>query len=220
MQNIVIGITGGSGSGKTYLTKKISKFATWETRTISLDSYYKNLPHLSMEEKAAFNYDHPDSIDRQLLVKDLDAIIANQPITPPLYDFNTSSRVGIEDTIRPTRIIFLEGLFLLCMNEVYSRLALTVFLESDEHIRFKRRLLRDVNERGRSIESILKKMNTFVIPMHNLYIEPYKQKADIIIYNNNGNIKLEARRIADLITKRFLTTAKEKSESVVLEASP
>jgi uridine kinase len=201
--NKIIGICGGSGSGKTTLAQKLKNELHENSLLLSLDSYYRNLKGLSLSQKELFNYDEPSAFDLELLTNDLDKLAKGIAITPPCYDFKTSTRIGFEGPVESQRIIILEGLFLLSLEEIRERLDLSIFLNVDQDIRLERRLSRDVRERGRSVESVIKRMTEVVFPMHDLHIEPFKDKAHLIICNNHAVLDVEAVRIANIIDKRF-----------------
>ena len=196
----VIGISGGSGSGKTYFCHKLIN--NINGCVISQDAYYKDFKELSLGEKKKINFDHPSSIDSDLLCNDLDKLIKGQAIDCPVYDFKTSSRLNIKNTILASNIILLEGLFLFCIEELFQKLDLSIFLDVNEDVRITRRLNRDLKERGRSIEDTKAKLNDYVLPMHDIFIEPYKTKADFSIKNNNTDLKQEAQRLTGVIKKR------------------
>ena len=180
---LIIGIAGGSGSGKTFLTKKI--FRSFKTKCVVIhqDSYYKDLSHLGMKERISNNYDHPNSIDIKLLIKDVKTLISGQSILQPLYDFSNHTRKQKYLTVTPKPIIIVEGVLIFHFKELANLLLLKIFLDIDPDIRFIRRLKRDVKERKRQVKDICKQYLNFVKPMHELFVEKTKYNSDIVLKN-------------------------------------
>lgn len=204
MKNLLIGITGGSGSGKTFLAYKLlNAFGADRAMVLSSDSYYKDLAHLTAEEKTKVNFDHPEAMDKDLFVSDIDKLASGRAIQQPIYDFKTSGRAGYGPDVEAKEIIIVEGLFLFCLEDIFKRLDLSIFLEVDEDIRLERRIHRDVRERGRTLVSVIEKMNKYVLPMHAIHIEPFKEKAQMVINNNRANLDVASERLKGVITKRF-----------------
>ena len=180
---LIIGIAGGSGSGKTFLTKKI--FRSFKTKCVVIhqDSYYKDLSHLGMKERISNNFDHPNSIDIKLLIKDVKTLISGQSILQPLYDFSNHTRKQKYLTITPKPIIIVEGVLIFHFKELANLFLLKIFLDIDPDIRFIRRLKRDVKERKRQVKDICKQYLNFVKPMHELFVEKTKYNSDIVLKN-------------------------------------
>ena len=180
---LIIGIAGGSGSGKTFLTKKI--FRSFKTKCVVIhqDSYYKDLSHLGMKERISNNFDHPNSIDIKLLIKDVKTLINGQSILQPLYDFSNHTRKQKYLTITPKPIIIVEGVLIFHFKELANLFLLKIFLDIDPDIRFIRRLKRDVKERKRQVKDICKQYLNFVKPMHELFVEKTKYNSDIVLKN-------------------------------------
>lgn len=178
----IVGIAGGSGSGKTTFAKKVVQGLEKQSCIIHMDSYYKDtLPkHINQ------NYDHPDAFDWDLLLSHLEKLKNDQEIYSPIYDFKTNSRSERCDIISPMPIIFIEGIYALYLKEVRELLDLKSFIQVEADIRLSRRLNRDFRERGRSYESIIKQYYETVRPMHNKYIEPQKDHADFIVGEENS----------------------------------
>jgi len=186
---LIVGIAGGSGSGKTTFSKKISNKKNIFSKNVNivhLDSYYLNqLPkHLKMNQ-SEYNFDHPDAFDWQLLVKHLNVLKKGGTIEVPHYDFTTSSRTKKATTIGPLNAVLFEGIYALWNPAVRAMLDVKVFLKVDADIRFIRRLHRDVKERGRSLDGIIRQYYDTVRPMHREFIEAAEQYADIVVGEEN-----------------------------------
>lgn len=185
---LIIGVAGGSASGKTSVSKILVE--TFSEQTITLlrqDDYYNDQSHMTMEERVRTNYDHPLSMDNQLLVNHLKELIQGNPVEKPVYDYANHTRSYKAETIHPTKIIIVEGLFVLEDVAIRELLDIKVFVKTDDDIRFIRRLLRDTEERGRSIESVISQYTESVKPMHEQFIEPSKKYADIIVPEGKTN---------------------------------
>jgi uridine kinase len=184
---VIVGIAGGSASGKTTLAKRIIEILGEDHISfIGHDSYYKNLDHLSMEDRAKNNFDHPDSLDTALLIKHLQLLKAGKTIQVPTYDFNTHTRTMVSTTIEPRKVILVDGILIFAESELVQLMDLKIFVDTDDDIRLIRRIQRDTIERGRTTESIIEQYLRTVRPMHDLYVEPSKRKADIILPAGDG----------------------------------
>lgn len=179
----IIGIAGGSGSGKTTFAEKIlSKVNLPDITLLTMDSYYlPELPNSLLTQKGSFNYDHPAAFDWELLHTHLSELKRGNSIEAPIYDFSTGLRKRETHTIEPKGILIFEGIFTLFDIEIRSTLDIMVFLHVDADIRFTRRLNRDVKERGRTLESVIEQYYETVRPMYQKYLDPQKQYADFII---------------------------------------
>lgn len=176
----LVGIAGGSGSGKTTFAKKIQTSTKCPVHIIHMDSYYLNKIDVKTASGQS-NYDHPEAFDWELLTKHLMALKNSENIEVPCYDFVTNSRLKETEMVSPTQVIILEGIFSLYQEQIRSLFDLKCFLHVDADIRFMRRLHRDVKERGRTIESIMGQYIETVRPMHLKYLEPQKYHADFIV---------------------------------------
>lgn len=206
---IIIGIAGGSASGKTSIAKRLKNVfeESQSVVIIRLDDYYKCQDHLPMEERTKTNYDHPFAFDMDLLVDHLDALTNGQSIKKPTYDYVNHTRAKETETIHPCDVIVLEGLFVLEDEMLRSRLDMKIFVDTDADIRFIRRLKRDVRERGRTLESVVEQYTQTVRVMHNLFIEPSRRHADIIIPEGGHNvvaIDLLVTKISSIIDSNVL----------------
>lgn len=200
----IIGITGGSASGKTSISRQIDEaFSnTNSVVTIRLDDYYKNLDHLTLEQRQQVNFDHPDAFDMDLLIEHLKKLKNYEAISKPTYDFVEHTRSKVVETIQPVDVIILEGLFVLQNPTLRELCDIRVFVDTDSDIRFIRRLVRDVKKRGRTVDSIVNQYTTTVKAMHDAFIEPSKRYADIIIPEGGKNyiaINLIINQITSLI---------------------
>ncbi len=185
---LVIGIAGGTGSGKTTVVKKIiDMLPAGEVVVIPQDSYYKDSGHLPLEERLELNFDHPDSIDTCLLVKQIKALKEGKPIEQPIYSYLTCTRSTETIHIAPKPIIIIEGILIFCYPELRKLMDIKVFVDADADDRLGRVICRDIIERGRSIDKVLERYDKTVKPMHLQFIEPTKRYADIIIPQGGHN---------------------------------
>ena len=186
---IFIGITGGSGSGKTTVVKKIKTAIPSKSLTvIEQDSYYKDQSNLSYHERCKTNYDHPFAFDNDLLIKHLEDLAIGNTIAKPMYDYEIHNRKEETITVQPRDIIVLEGILIFYDQRVRDLLDIKIFVDTDSDIRLVRRITRDMNERGRSIDSVLNQYMQTVRPAHEQFIEPTKKYADIIIPEGGHNL--------------------------------
>lgn len=200
----MIGICGGTGSGKTTITRRVVE-ALPENNAVVLshDWYYKGRHELSVEERAQLNYDHPDSIDTPLLVGHLQRLRAGEAIERPTYDFATHSRLPEVVRIEPRPAIIVEGILIFESASLRELMDVKIFVDTDADIRFIRRLKRDVNKRGRTVESVVDQYTATVRPMHLEFVEPSKRFADVIIPeggHNDVGIDLVIQKIRSLIS--------------------
>jgi len=194
---IIVGIAGGSGSGKSSISRYIANYYNHQDNIIELDSYYHDLKHLSMSDRGRNNFDHPDAIDFDLMIKHLNKLIDGKEILVPIYDYKNHVRTEQFKKIKANKIIILEGLFALLKKEIRKLVNIKVFIETDEETRLKRRIKRDIKYRRRTYDSVIKQYNETVKPMYDNYIEPTKEYADIIIQRGVKNTVA----IDQLITK-------------------
>ena len=182
MKPTVIGIAGGTGSGKTFLTKKILEMSvTKDIVVIEQDAYYKDLSHMPYEKRVKHNFDHPDSIDLDLFESQLLQLIKGEEINIPIYDFSKHIRANKTKKITYSSIIIVEGIFVLYYLNLRKLYTVRIFMATPEEVRFQRRMARDIEERGRTPESVKLQYESTVLPMHEKYVEPSKVHADLII---------------------------------------
>ena len=185
---VVIGIAGGSGSGKTSVTNAIYEvYKEHAVIVIEQDYYYKNQSHLEMEERLKTNYDHPLAFDTDLLIEHIHQLLNRQAIEKPIYDYALHTRAKDSIIVEPQDVIILEGILVLEDERLRKLMDIKLFVDTDSDLRIIRRILRDINERGRSIESVVEQYLSVVRPMHNQFIEPTKRYADIIIPEGGQN---------------------------------
>lgn len=185
---VVIGVAGGSGSGKTSVTKSIEKrFPDKSILVIEQDYYYKNQSHLSFEERLKTNYDHPLAFDNDLLIEHINKLLQNKPIDKPVYDYKMHTRSEKVIPVEPKEVIIIEGILILEDLRLVDLMDIKVFVDTDADIRIIRRLLRDIKDRGRTLDSVIDQYVNNVRPMHLQFVEPTKRYADIIIPEGGQN---------------------------------
>lgn len=188
MRPVVIGIAGGTGSGKTTVARSVyDRVGKDRIEWISHDSYYRSFEGLSAEERHHINFDHPDSLETELLVRHLDVLSKGAMVEVPIYDFNTHSRRAETQRVEPRKVIIVEGILVLAEAELRKRIDIKLFVDTPPDIRFVRRLMRDIKARGRSVESVIEQYVTTVRPMHEEFVEPSKRHADLIIPEGGEN---------------------------------
>ena len=209
MKPLLIGIAGGSASGKTTIAQCL-KAEFEQTRSVVIireDDYYKDQSQKTMAERVKTNYDHPFAFDHALMIEQIDALLAGQAIEKPVYDFVQHTRSTVTEVIEPCDVVVLEGLFVLEEPELRKRLNIKVYVDTDADIRFIRRLLRDVEERGRTLQSVVNQYTETVRVMHEQFIEPSKRYAAVIIPEGGSNvvaIDLLKTKISSIISPNML----------------
>ena len=189
MKPVIIGIAGGTGSGKTTVARAIyDRVGKERIEWISHDSYYRNFEGLNPEEKHHINFDHPDSLETELLARHVDVLCKGSAVEVPIYDFTTHSRTLDTHRVEPRKVIILEGILVLAEPELRKRIDIKLFVDTPPDIRFMRRLMRDIKTRGRSVESVIEQYMTTVRPMHEEFVEPSKRYADLIIPEGGENL--------------------------------
>ena len=205
-KTILIGIAGGTGSGKTSVANAIlAEFSPSEVILIQQDSYYKDLKHLHIDERATVNFDHPDAVDFNELGEDLQSIIAGETAKIPIYDFNTHTRTHETLTIGNHHIIVLEGILALFDEKIRNMMDIKLYVDTPDDIRIIRRIKRDINKRGRTFESVIEQYYNTVRPMHQQFVEPSKKYANIIIpegAHNKVAIDIIRTKIVSILLER------------------
>jgi uridine kinase len=187
-KSVIIAVAGGSASGKTTVVDKIiEKFDSKDVTVIKHDDYYKDQSHMSLEERYQVNYDHPFSLDNDLMYQDILTLIKGDSITKPTYDFEAHTRSDVTEVVHPTKIIILEGILIMEDERIRDLCDIKLFVEADDDLRFIRRLQRDMEERGRSLKSVIDQYLSTVKPMHFAFIKPTKRYADVIIPNDKDH---------------------------------
>ena len=203
MKPFVIGIAGGTGSGKTTVARRIYESLGLDSAIfLDQDSYYRDLSHLSLEQRRQVNFDHPDSLDNDLLVAQLSALVAGQPITKPTYDFAEHTRASATVRVLPREVILVEGILLFVEPRLRDLFDLKIFVDTEADVRFIRRLRRDAEQRGRAVGQIIDQYLGTVRPMHFEFVEPSKRYADVILPrggNNRPGIEVIAARVRERI---------------------
>ena len=192
MKTFIIGVAGGSGSGKSTVTEQIINSVGLDNVSVVLqDHYYLDRSHLSIQERDRINFDHPDALDWSLMKSQLNDLYNGLPIQIPEYDFTTHTRRHVTNTILPAKVIIVEGIFALFDSDMCNQMSLRIFVDTATDIRLMRRLKRDIAERGRTVDSVLKQYSQFVRPMYRKFVEPTKRKAHIIIPHGSNKAALE-----------------------------
>lgn len=185
---MTIGIAGGTGSGKTTITRQLTQRFGGDVSVVFHDNYYKSHDDITYKERARLNYDCPDAFDTWLLVRDLKALKRGEPIECPLYDYTIHNRAKETITIRPAPVVLIEGILVLQSEALRDQMDIKIFVDTDADVRILRRIVRDVRDRGRSLESVVNQYLGTVKPMHEMYVEPSKRFADIIIPEGGHNL--------------------------------
>lgn len=186
---IVIGVAGATGAGKTTVVQAIvDRLNNQDVIIIQHDSYYKDRSHLSLIEREGINYDHPDALETQLLIKHIKKFTSGLKVEIPIYDFATHTRKKEEETVGPAKAVIVEGIFIFSTHTLRNLMDIKIFVDTSDDIRFIRRLQRDTKERGRSIGSVINQYMETVRPMHIEFVEPSRKYADIIIPEGHNHM--------------------------------
>lgn len=185
---LIIGVAGGSGSGKTTVVNLIcNHFGNENILRLEHDSYYRDLKHLVFEDRLKQNFDHPSSLETDLLIRHLEALVKGYPVQVPQYDFAHHIRKEEHTTVQPTPVILIDGILIFSEPELRALMDVKIFVDTDDDVRLLRRIQRDISERDRSLDSVLFQYETFVRPMHLKFVEPSKRYADVIIPHGGKN---------------------------------
>ncbi len=189
MRPVIIGIAGGTGSGKTTVARAIyDRVGKDKIEWISHDSYYRDFDGLSVEERHHINFDHPDSLETELLARHLDVLVKGSSVEIPIYDFTTHARKIETHRVESRKVIIVEGILVMYEPELRKRIDIKLYVDTPADIRFVRRLMRDIKTRGRTVESVIEQYVTTVRPMHEEFVEPSKRYADLIIPEGGENL--------------------------------
>ncbi len=203
MNHLIIGICGGTGSGKTTLAQKIYSALKEDALLISMDCYYKHNGHLPFEDRIKTNYDHPSAFDSELLVSHVKQLKEGKSVLCPTYDFTKHLRGEEQIFIQSKKVIILEGIMLFAIPEIVELLDYKIFVDTDADVRILRRMIRDVKERGRSLDSVAEQYLATVKPMHEAYIEPFKKTHSDIIVPEGGYNKIAFDMIVSTIVEKL-----------------
>lgn len=186
---MIIGICGGTGSGKTTIANRIlESVSADEVVFIQQDLYYRNLKDMPLDYRNAANFDHPDAVDNELLINHLKKLNAGEPVELPIYDFRTHTRLPATTPIEAKPIVIVEGILIFAEPRLLEQMDIKVFVDTPDDIRFIRRLRRDIAERGRTLDSVIEQYMATVRPMHNQFVEPSKRHADVILPEGGHNL--------------------------------
>ena len=199
---LIIGVAGGTASGKTTIANAIMESINYpQVVMIEHDAYYKDVSGLPLEERARVNFDHPDALETDLMVRHLEELIAGRPIEMPVYDFSTHMRMKKGIIKKPAKVIILEGILIFCEQALRELMEVKIFVDTDSDLRFIRRLKRDIQERQRSLESVIDQYLRTVRPMHIAFVEPSRKYADIII--PEGHNPVSTALVVNMIRQRL-----------------
>ncbi|MEM7274998.1 MAG: uridine kinase [Actinomycetota bacterium] len=204
---MTIGVCGGSGSGKTTMARRlVDALGADRAAYLSFDSYYRDHSHLTVEQRAAVNFDHPDSLDVELLIEHLRALRAGTEVAVPVYDFSTHTRSGDLEMVAPKDFVVIEGILLFAFEAIRDELDFMIFRDCPEPVRAERRIERDIVERGRTPESVREQWATTVRPMHDVFVQPYAKHADIVTEHGD--------ELEDLLPSLVAAIHRERSAAV------
>lgn len=202
---LILGVAGGSGSGKTTVVNKIiESVGDEQVLLIQHDSYYRDLSHIPLNERKNQNFDHPDSLETELMIRHLEALKSGYKVDLPVYDFIAHTRSETTKNVAPKEIILVDGILIFSEPDLRSYMDIKIFVDTDDDIRLLRRLKRDITKRGRELEEVLKQYEHFVRPMHLEFVEPSKRYADIIIPRGGEN-RVALEMVLALIQEKLRT---------------
>ena len=188
MDTMIIGIAGGTGSGKTTLTEKLKAEFGEDVSVLYHDNYYKSHSEMPYEERTRLNYDHPDAFETDLMIRDIQALRRGEMVRCPVYDYTIHDRSGETVEVRPTKVIIIEGILIFENQALRDLMDIKIFVDADADVRILRRIMRDVKKRGRSLDSVVNQYLTTVKPMHQQFVEPSKRYADIVVLEGGHNL--------------------------------
>ena len=208
MDTIIIGVAGGTGSGKTTLTKRLVERFGGEVSVVYHDNYYKRHDNMTYEERAKLNYDHPDAFDTERMITDLQELHAGRAVQCPVYDYTVHNRSDETLEIRPAKVVVVEGILIFQSRALCDLMDIKIFVDADADVRIIRRIIRDVKKRGRSLDSVVSQYLTTVKPMHEQFVEPSKRNADIVVPEGGKNIVA-----LDLLVRRIESHINAQNEA-------
>ena len=204
---VVFGVAGGTGSGKTTVARAIlEQVGTEKIAFLPHDAYYRELAHLRKKEREAVNFDHPDALETEMLIQHVKELLAGRAVDLPVYNFTTHTRTGQTVHVEPAPIILVEGILIFAEAELRELMDIRIYVDTDADMRFIRRLSRDVDERGRTVESVINQYLTTVRPMHLEFVEPSKRYANVIVPEGGFNqvaMTMIAARLRELLQQRW-----------------
>ena len=208
---VIVGVAGGSGSGKsTIVAELVDLLSLGITTVIHHDWYYRDLSHLELEDRTGMNFDHPSSLETELLVEHVMTLVGGNAVHAPFYDFSTHTRSSFTIQLEPSRVLILDGILTLANEQLRELMDIRVFVDTDVEKRLDRRLERDSGERGRSPGSVIQQFESTVLPMHHKFVEPSRDYAEITIpggHQDSATVKQLAFRVQELLAKRSLSTS-------------
>ena len=217
MKPVVLGIAGGTGSGKTTVARAlVDRIGPDQVAYLEHDNYYRDLSHLSFDERSQVNFDHPDSFDTELLVKHIDLLKQGQAIDKPVYSYKNHERTSEVIPVQSQPLIIVEGILVLENPQLRSLMDVKLFVDTEDDIRLMRRLRRDIAERGRSLERVLGQYEATVRPMHLTFVLPSRRYADVIVPRGGGNV-VAIQMVADGIMRRM---SREQEEELQNQFNP
>ena len=188
MDTMIIGIAGGTGSGKTTLTRRLQEEFGDHVSVLFHDNYYRSPSDMSYEERAALNYDHPDAFETDRMIRDIQALRRGETVCCPVYDYTVHDRSSETIEVKPTKVIIVEGILIFENKALRDLMDIKIFVDTDADVRILRRIMRDVKKRGRSLDSVVEQYLTTVKPMHEQFVEPSKRFADIVVLEGGRNL--------------------------------
>lgn len=204
---VVLGVAGGSGSGKSTVVREVTRILGSEVVSVLRhDAYYRDQSHLEFEERVEVNYDHPDSLETELLIRHVEALLGGESVDVPTYDFTTHTRRAETERVEPHPVLILDGILILADEELRDLMELKVFVDTDADVRLMRRTRRDMRKRGRSAESVMAQFEATVRPMHQEFVEPSKRYADMLVPEGGYN-----RLAVDLVVTKLKALLAERA---------
>jgi uridine kinase len=208
VEPVIVGVAGGSGSGKTTVVREIlERLRPERVGVIHHDAYYRSFGHLPEDTRAQINFDHPDALETELLVSHLTELMIGRGVDLPIYDFTSHTRSPETLRLEPTEVLIVDGILVLAEPELRRRMDIKIFVDTDADIRFIRRLTRDINDRGRSLDSVVTQYQEWVRPMHLEFVEPSKRYAHVIIPEGGEN-----RVAIDMVVAKLASVLEERTE--------